>query len=472
MVNKRVQEAIVDMEAAARDLGLDFYPIIFEKVNREIMLEGCSYGLPKRARHWSHGKAYNHQKINGKFGMSKLYEIIFANDPSYAYLMDTNTDIIDIMVVAHCYGHGHFSKNNCMFAGAETKMVYKAAERATRVDKYIEEHGIDRVEHMMDIGFAMDNHIDWHKGVHRPKYPAKSSKYVPIRHGEFDDLSNIGDNSGRSLRKVTTGATIPPSPESDLLWFFINYAPLEDWERDILSIIREESYYFYSIATTKVINEGLASFVHAELMSNYDKITDGEFMEFSRIHSSVVSPGNPYQINPYYVGFKIFSDIRKRWDDLHADGTSDITGMQKVIQVATEENDASFLRNYLTKELAVEMGMFNYGHRIKRKPGENKDDLTEEHGIIELKNRDLDKIIEGMTAGMVNYGAPMITIDRVDGDTLVMSHHNKEALDDTYTDKMLEFIYELWGANIELSTVNYGGEPFTYVYDESGLDIL
>jgi len=149
--------------------------------------------------------------------------------------------------------------------------------------------------------------------------------------------------------------------KKDILWFLTNYAPLDDWERDVLEIIREESYYFYPIVTTKVLNEGLATLVHAEIMNKYQGISEGEFLEFCKCHSGVVSPGsNPFNINPYYLGFKVLTDIRERWDKLHQAGKSDINGIQKVIQVAAEEDDASFLRNYLTKELATELGLFNY----------------------------------------------------------------------------------------------------------------
>ena len=34
-------------------------------------------------------------------------------------------------------------------------MVYHAAERAQRIDDYIEKYGLERVERMMDVGFAL-----------------------------------------------------------------------------------------------------------------------------------------------------------------------------------------------------------------------------------------------------------------------------------------------------------------------------
>jgi stage V sporulation protein R len=473
MGKDRVLEKIAEIKDMAIESGLDFFPVIFEFVNRDIMLEACSYGLPVRARHWSYGRSYQHQKVYGEMGLSKVYEIVFNNDPSYAFLMDTNTDIINIMVGAHVFGHVHFFKNNAMFQGSDRNMIYRAAERASRVDKYVEQHGLDKVEHLMDIGFALDNHIDWRKGVFRKKYPGRKVIERKIKFGEFEDLLNIGDYSKRSVKKVVTGSKLPPHPERDLLWFLVNYAPLEEWEKDVLEIIREESYYFYPIVATKIMNEGFASFWHAELMYMYNGVGEDEFIEFSKCHSSVVQAGSPFNINPYYLGFKVFTDIRERWDKLHEEGKSCITGIQKVIQVAVDEDDASFLRNYLTVELATELGLFNYGYKLHRDPDMKDKELTYEHGLVELKDRELDKIIEHITGSAMNYGAPLISIVEVDGDTLIMKHEDKFGpLDERYTEKTMEYIYELWGGPIEMRTYDYDGELFTYCFDESGFDTM
>ena len=89
----------------------------------------------------------------------------------------------------------------------------------------------------------------------------------------------------------------PPHPEKDLLWFFINYAPLEDWEKDVLDIIREEAYYFYPQKMTKIANEGWSSYWHAELMYKYKNIIPQEHMDFARDHERVVQAGgNPFRI--------------------------------------------------------------------------------------------------------------------------------------------------------------------------------
>ncbi|MFA5023365.1 MAG: SpoVR family protein [Patescibacteria group bacterium] len=466
MGQEYVMNAISEIETLARKEGLDFFPTIFELVDKNIMLEGCSYGLPVRARHWSYGRSYQHQRLYGEMGFSKVYEIVFNNDPSYAFLLNTNPDIINIMVGAHVFGHVHFFKHNVMFKGSDRSMIYRAAERATRVDNYIEKYGLEKVEHIMDIGFALDNHIDWHKGLFREKYAGKQIVERISQKGEFDDL--INKKKTRSIQKGVIGNKLPPHPEKDILWFLINYAPLENWERDIFSMIREESYYFYPIVVTKIMNEGFASFWHAELMYKYSNLSEQEYLDFAKTHAGVINPGNTFNINPYYLGFKIFTDIRERWDKLHSEGKSSINGIQKVIEVAAGEDDASFLRNYLTVELAEKIGLFNYGYRLKRNPEDKQ--LTEEHGIIELKDRDLNKIIDNIIRPTNNYGAPLITIDQVDGDTLILRHRDNETLDEKYMEKTMEYLFNVWGGPIELKTMS-NGKYITYDFDESGFDL-
>jgi spore cortex formation protein SpoVR/YcgB (stage V sporulation) len=69
-----------------------------------------------------------------------------------------------------------------------------------------------------------------------------------------------------------------------------------DRHRDILQIIREESYYFHPQFKTKIINEGWASYWHAKLFYLYDDVSPEEMIEFARLHAGVVNSGGRYSI--------------------------------------------------------------------------------------------------------------------------------------------------------------------------------
>src|SRR5207237_8159681 len=117
-----------------------------------------------------------------------------------------------------------------------------------------------------------------------------------------------------------------PHPEHDLFCFLLIYAPLEAWQRDVLQIIREESYYFYPQFNTKIMNEGWASYWHAELFHLYDGVSPEDMIEFARLHAGVVNPGGRYSINAYYLGYSMLVDIEKRWNQIHEAGEASLTG--------------------------------------------------------------------------------------------------------------------------------------------------
>lgn len=444
----------------AKNLGLDPYPIVYETVERTTMFNVCAYGLPTRARHWSYGRSYDHQKTHGEMGLSKVYEIILNNDPSYAFLLDTNSEVQNLFIAAHCIGHSDFFKNNCMFAGSNRNMIRHAAQHAGRIEEYIERFGFEKVEHIMDIGFALDNNIDWNKGLHRKPYGQKHVVTKYRKRGEFDDLL-YREQKPTVIRK-TVNDKFPPRPEQDLLWFLVNYAPLDDWERDVLDIIREESFYFYPQKMTKIMNEGWASYWHAELMFRYEGLTPEEHMDFVRDHEKVVQPGmNPFRINPYFLGYRIFKDIEKRWDAKHGKGA----GREKMFQVRCEDDDISFLRNYLTTELVEELELFTYGYMK---------DYPKDHGgskYIIIKERLRDEIVESMIKPLYNGGAPKISITGVGQEgELILKHESEEicTLDFRFAEKTIEYLWDLWAAPIELHVKDDPGDDVVLCFDEAG----
>ena len=455
-MDKRTEEIL----QLGKEMGLDSFPIIFETVERSTMFNVCAYGLPVRARHWSYGRSYDHQKTYGEMGFSKVYEIILNNNPSYAFMLDTNSEVQNLFIAAHCLGHGHVFKNNYMFKSTDRNMIRHAAEHAERVEEYIGRYGFEKVERMMDIGFALDGHTNWNKGLYRKPYPEKSIRKRLRKVGEFDDLTGKGKAPG--VIRETMNSKFPPSPEKDLLWFFTNYAPLEDWERDLLDMIREESYYFYPQMMTKIVHEGFASYWHAEIMYRYDGLTAAEYLDFVRTHEKVVQPGaNPFRINPYYLGFMIFKDIEKRWDKLEGEGA----GKKKIFQVVQEENDISFIQNYLTADLIAELKLFTFGYA---------EDYPKDHlgdKFIEIKEKIREEVVETLVKPMYNNGVPKIVITGVGQEGALMLRHESEefgTLDFRFAEKTLEYIWDLWAAPVELRAKDDDGEEQRLCFDEAG----
>jgi stage V sporulation protein R len=233
------------------------------------------------------------------------------------------------------------------------------------------------------------------------------------------------------------------------------YALLEPWQQDVLQIIREESYYFYPQFLTKILNEGWASYWHAEIFHQYDRVSPEEMIEFARLHAGVVNPGGRLSLNPYYLGYSILVDIEKRWDALHAAGESPITGREKLFEVRRTEDDISFLRNYLTLELMEKLDLFAYGRPCTHPPGQRCTQC--EHLVI--TSREQAAVLAALLAPRYNYGVPRIVIRDVLNNTLYLEHLDRETtfLDRRYAAQTLAYIAELWKHPVYLLTSDEGG---------------
>src|SRR5512134_3984890 len=97
--------------------GLQTYPQEFEICDHEDMLSYMVYsGMPSHYPHWSYGKAYEKLKTLYDYGVSGLpYEMVINSNPALAYLMRDNSLLLQILTIAHVYGHNDFFKNNFTF---------------------------------------------------------------------------------------------------------------------------------------------------------------------------------------------------------------------------------------------------------------------------------------------------------------------------------------------------------------------
>ena len=346
----KLEAAIGTIWDKARELGLDPFPTHFEVVPAPILYEFGAYLLPGRFSHWTHGKAYYTMKASYDYGLSKIYELVINANPSYGFLLDTNTLLHNKFVVAHVFGHTDFFKHNIWFEPTNRQMVETVSQNAQRIRQYGIDQGNLEVERFLDAVLSVSDHID----PYPRREASKDEKQATVsKEDHFGDLfpapgASSSLATGRPLkgeRREPQRKRVPAEPEKDLLRFLVEHGEhLEDWQRDVIAIVREESLYFVPQMQTKIMNEGWASFWHMRIMREMD-LTDDEFIEFGRLHSGVCTPGRT-RLNPYYVGLKMFEDIEKRF------------GREKIFEVREMENDVSFIRTYLTEELCQDLDLF------------------------------------------------------------------------------------------------------------------
>jgi len=454
---------IRDLEASveqiwevARGFGLDPYPTNFEIVPATVMYEVGSYALPGRYSHWTFGKAYHRMKTMYDFGLSKIYEVVINTNPAYGFLLETNSPIQNKMVIAHVLGHVDFFKNNTYFSKTNRRMVESVSTHAQRMIEYEFKYGRKTVERFLDAVLAIEEHIDPYFFIKRELSPGeeKRRQLQTPNDGPYDDLWLL-DKIEREKREVSRDNRTAENekapkerlPEKDLLFYIMKNSPtLKAWQRDAIAMVHDEMEYFVPQMQTKIMNEGWASIWHARIMRELD-LTDNEHIEFANLHSGVVSP-HKGQLNPYYLGYKIYEDIERRWNEPSTDekekfGREGNEGHEKIFEVREMENDVSFLRNYLTEELCEELDLFVY-------------ELVEEEEWTITEKR-WERVRDQLVSNMTNFGFPYLEVQ--DGDyngnrELYLKHrYEGTELDLRYGRKALEHVHTLWGRTIHLETV-------------------
>ena len=443
----KLEESIGQMWDLARDFGLDPFPVRFEVVPAAIMYEFGAYGLPGRFSHWTHGKAYHQLKTMYDYGLSKIYELVINTDPAYGFLLETNSLIQNKMVAAHVLAHVDFFKHNAYFRETSRQMLEAASINASRIREYEFEHGSLEVERFLDAILSIQEHVDPQQALtRRPvRRPAGSHGREPKHRveGPYEDILSLGEprqEEGPSPRKF------PEEPQKDLLLFMAESSPiLEEWQRDIIHIVRHEMLYFYPQIQTKVMNEGWASYWHSRILREMD-LTESEYIEFANLHSGVLG-ASKHRLNPYLLGLKIFEDIERRWDSPTEEerkrfGRQGGEGRRKMFEVREMESDVSFLRNYLTKELVEELDLYLY---------------EEQEGQLVIVEKDWEKVRDTLVGSMTNQGFPYIMVE--DGDyggnrELYLKHYyDGHPLDLPYAEKVLQHLFLLWGRPVHLETV-------------------
>ncbi|MCF6136134.1 SpoVR family protein [Pseudalkalibacillus berkeleyi] len=458
---KELINAIHEITEIAEGFGLDFYEMRYEICPSDIIYTFGAYGMPTRFAHWSFGKQFHKMKLQYDLGLSKIYELVINSDPCYAFLLDSNTLIQNKLIIAHVLAHCDFFKNNVRFSNTRRDMVESMTSTAERIAHYERLHGKKEVEHFLDAILSIQEHID--PSIMRPKLNYQfedQEEELEKKPTPYDDLWSIDQRGEKKDDQRTVKRKIPPHPEKDLLLFIEEYGrELEEWQRDILSMMREEMLYFWPQLETKIMNEGWASFWHARILREMDLSTD-EVIEFAKLNAGVVQPSRT-SINPYYLGLKIFEDIEECYnnpsEELKKQGVKKGDGREKIFEVREIESDISFIRNYLTKDLCDKEDLYLF-----QKQGKD----------YRITTKQCDEVRDQLISSRVNGGFPYITVNDGDylknGELYLVHHFEDVELDLKYLEKVLPYIYDLWGRAVHMET-QIEGKHVAYTYDGKGI---
>jgi len=465
----------------AEDYGLDFYEVVFEMVDYDqINSLAALGGFPVRYPHWRFGMEYDQLSKGYTWGLQKIYEMVINTDPSYAYLMKSNSLVDQKIVMAHVYGHVDFFKNNTWFSKTNRKMLDTMANHAVRIREFMDEHGQDSVESFIDRCLALENLIDPFLPFSGPS-KSKEDAAPPQRAQEVGRLKSdrpymdkyinppdfLQEQKKRMEQSTKKAKRFPAEPAKDVLAFLLENAPLETWESEVLGMIRDEAYYFAPQGQTKIMNEGWASFWHSKIMTQ-KVLKDSEIIDFADHHSGTTAMA-PGHINPYKVGLELFRDIEDRWnrgkfgkdydqcDDMVAKAAWDKKvnlGRQKIFEVRRVCNDITFLDEYLTEEFVDRLKMYTYAFNRR----------TNQYEIVD---RDFQKIKEKLLFQLTNRGQPFIYVTDGNylnkGELLLWHKYQGLDLDVKWAKETMASLAEIWRRPVNVETEVDGQKKlFTY----------
>lgn len=395
----------------ALEKGLTFHPTIFEIISKEQMVEYGTYILPARYSHWTFGREFGKLRRYSELGLLEILEMVVNLNPGMAFLLESNTDVENRMVIAHVFAHCDFFKNNYWFSKTDRGMLDKELYFERRIKELQTEHGKLEVEKALDLALSIQWHIDFY--------------------GQF--------------RTEERASSAPPrTEEKDLVLYLARNGQLSCLQSEILELVHKESMYFFPNTITKIMNEGWATFWHAEILREYLSFDD--FDKFAAKHAQLVSAKG---LNPYSLGYQIYHDIRARWDELHGAGA----GLKKIFEVRTFEDDVSFIRNYLSQEVCDKCGLYLF-------------ETDPQTGQRKIKSTDVEEIKKAIIAQLFNQGRPVIYVKpgKPDDDLHLLHKFDGRELDIAYARDMLETLQAVWLKPVKIESI-LAGKKIYLVYD-------
>jgi len=470
-----IEKARRQIETHAREYGLDFYDVVFEVLDYDQLNEVAAYGgFPTRYPHWRFGMEYEELSKTYSYGLSKIYELVINTNPVYAYLMKANAPVEQKLVMAHVFGHADFFKNNLWYSKTNRRMIDIMANHATRVRQLIDRHGVEAVEDFIDSCLSLENLIDYHSHFierqdrkERPLAGAedeeettevprlKSKRYMETY---INPPAFIEEQKAKIAAKRKKKRMLPEEPHRDVLQFLLEHAPVENWERDILAMVRDEAYYFAPQAMTKTLNEGWAAYWHSVIMTQR-ALTDSEVIDFADHHSGTLAM-SPGRLNPYKVGIELFRDVEDRWnkgkfgkdyddcDDAEVRKRWDRKlglGRQKIFEVRKIYNDVMFIDAFLTEEFCERLKLYVYGHDTRT-------------GRPVIVSKDWRKVKERMLFSLTNLGQPIVHVIDANysnrGELYLRHRYEGVPLDVEKARDTLKNLHRIWRQPVHIETMD------------------
>lgn len=295
----RLSAHIEALGQRAQARGLRPGDIHFEVVPSRLLQALTAYGgILTRHRHWSFGKAYFRLRVAHEYRLTRMYELVVNARPALAYLLDSNTEVESLVVIAHVLAHVDFFQHHYRFVSVPGNMPERMAWSRDRLDNWAVQVGVERLEALMDDAMVLTDLLD------------------PFT----DDWQ---------------------APANVMAFVLHEAADLGEMSREVMECLYREARYFRPQLETKIANEGWATYWHRDLMRRYP-LTPADTIEFARLHAQITAISS--SVNPYALGLAL-------WEQAATE-----EGESGLWQARVLNADTALVERYLTPSIALRCG--------------------------------------------------------------------------------------------------------------------
>ena len=461
----------------AEEAGLEYCEVEWDIIPDQKMFEIMAYRIPGNISNWKYGRDYERiRTINENMYDGLPYEVVINSDPTRAYLMKSNTFGVQCLVMAHVIGHASFFKMNKYFSETRKDIIQIMDAATKRFNEYEKIYGMDELERIIDSAHALQFHsspfdVEAEDVKKARVFEMQKKKDHNVNKSEFRDL--LGDHTDKikmdinlynqKLWRQIKNQT-PIEPAGDFLKYISDYSTsLEDWQKDVVEILRLEGQYFWPQIKTKYMNEGFASYWHQKFMDRLfkdDILTDSDHAQYNHSNSLVLA-SNPSSMNPYLIGTKMWMDIVDRWNkgkhgrdwaqvetiaDKEAWDTKEMGGEAKMLEVVKSYQDWFFMQDFLTCDLVDDLNLYIF---VAKEEIMSFDLVRTDHTAEQVR--------ELIVASFANSNIPNVEITNCNfedaGKLYLVHRHAGVDLQLEYASKTVKHINELWGRDIVLECI-------------------
>lgn len=461
----------------AEEFGLLTTEITFEVVPAKRMLECMAYMFPVNFSHWSFGRDYDkYRTIYEHTGAGIPYEQVWNFERPRALIVETNPFALNVLTIAHVYGHVDYFLGNrhLQYGRSFADIAEEARGSAERFAEYEVKYGKEIIEKTIDACMSiqwqqhpdplfeeeLDNEFIRDKVIALEREKIRYAKQDNLTKKETkEEVEKIENNLKRLLRKN------PPQPVYDLLGYIMRYsAILQPFQRDILSIIRNQARALAPNRHTKMLDEGWATYWHLRIMRRLFEeglLTDEEHGIFNDFHSKVTRD-QKLGFNWYRIGSALFEYIKDAWDrgafgDDYEDCEDPVKkaywnkginkGTEKIFEVRSNYSDRMGIEDFFTDEFIKQMKLYIYEEYQNESSGE----------IIYYISENRPEVIRNiLKQSFALYGIQSIVIENSDyndrGELYLVHKYYGLSLEPRYRDGTLEYMHYLWGKDVHLSS--------------------